>query len=63
MYEQDSREVLANLSSDEELGRSASRLSLDETVATMGFVVGKVAQATRQWAFRSPSGSYPGQCR
>ncbi|KLO33426.1 maleylpyruvate isomerase family mycothiol-dependent enzyme [Mycobacterium haemophilum] len=45
MHEQDIREALARPSSDGELAGPASQLSLDEIAATMGFVVGKLAQA------------------
>ncbi len=45
MHEQDIRMALQRPSSDEELGGPASRLSLDEVEATIGFVVGKLAKA------------------
>jgi uncharacterized protein (TIGR03083 family) len=45
MHEQDIRMALQRPSSDEELTGPASRLSLDEVAATMGFVVGKLAGA------------------
>lgn len=45
MHEQDIREAVARPPSDDELDGPASRLSLDEIAATMGFVVGKLAQA------------------
>ena len=45
MHEQDIRVALQRPSSDAELDVSASRLSLDEIAATMGFVVGKLAKA------------------
>jgi uncharacterized protein (TIGR03083 family) len=45
MHEQDMRDALARPSSDDELGGSASQLSLDEIAATMGYVVGKRGKA------------------
>ena len=45
MHEQDIRMALRRPSSDAELAGPASRLSLDEVAATLGFVVGKLAQA------------------
>ncbi len=45
MHEQDIRVALRRPSSDDELDSAASRLSLDEIAATMGFVVGKLAKA------------------
>jgi uncharacterized protein (TIGR03083 family) len=45
MHEQDIRVALQRPSSDAELEGPASRLSLDEVAATLGFVVGKLAQA------------------
>ena len=45
MHEQDIRVALQRPSSDDELDGAASRLSLDEIAATMGFVVGKLAKA------------------
>jgi uncharacterized protein (TIGR03083 family) len=45
MHEQDIRMAIGRPSSDAELEGSASRLSLDEVAATLGFVVGKLAQA------------------
>ncbi|MCV7103904.1 maleylpyruvate isomerase family mycothiol-dependent enzyme [Mycobacterium palustre] len=45
MHEQDVRDALARPSSDDELDGNASRLSLDEIAATMGYVVGKRAKA------------------
>ena len=45
MHEQDIRMALQRPSSDDELDGPASRLSLDEIAATMGFVVGKLAKA------------------
>jgi uncharacterized protein (TIGR03083 family) len=45
MHEQDIRMALQRPSSDDELGGRASLLSLDEIAATMGFVVGKLAEA------------------
>ena len=45
MHEQDIRMALQRPSSDDELVGTASRLSLDEVAATMGFVVGKLAEA------------------
>ena len=45
MHEQDIRVALQRPSSDEELDVPASRLSLDEIAATMGFVVGKLGKA------------------
>ena len=45
MHEQDIRMALQRPSSDDELDGAASRLSLDEIAATMGFVVGKLAKA------------------
>jgi uncharacterized protein (TIGR03083 family) len=45
MHEQDMRMALQQPSSDAELEGSASQLSLDEIASTMGFVVGKLAQA------------------
>lgn len=44
MHEQDIRVALQRPSSDDELDGAASRLSLDEIAATMGFVVGKLAK-------------------
>jgi uncharacterized protein (TIGR03083 family) len=45
MHEQDIREALSRPSSDADLDGPASRLSLDEIAATMGYVVGKLAKA------------------
>jgi uncharacterized protein (TIGR03083 family) len=45
MHEQDIRLALQQPSSDDELAGAASKLSLDEVAATMGFVVGKLAKA------------------
>jgi uncharacterized protein (TIGR03083 family) len=45
MHEQDIRMATGRPSSDAELEGSASRLSLDEIAATLGFVVGKLAKA------------------
>ena len=45
MHEQDIRMALQRPSSDDELAGPASQLSLDEVAATMGFVVGKLAEA------------------
>jgi hypothetical protein len=45
MHEQDIRVALQRPSSDQEIDVPASRLSLDEIAATMGFVVGKLAKA------------------
>ncbi len=45
MHEQDIRMALQRPSSDDELDGPASRLSLDEIAATMGFVVGKLGKA------------------
>jgi uncharacterized protein (TIGR03083 family) len=45
MHEQDIRMALQRPSSDAELDGPASQLSLDEIASTMGFVVGKLAQA------------------
>jgi uncharacterized protein (TIGR03083 family) len=45
MHEQDIRIALQRPPSDDELAGPASRLSLDEVAATMGFVVGKLAKA------------------
>jgi uncharacterized protein (TIGR03083 family) len=45
MHEQDIRMALQRPSSDDELAGPASQLSLDEIAATMGFVVGKLAEA------------------
>jgi uncharacterized protein (TIGR03083 family) len=45
MHEQDVRMAIGRPSSDAELEGSASRLSLDEVAATLGFVVGKLAKA------------------
>ena len=45
MHEQDIRMALQRPSSDDELGGRASLLGLDEIAATMGFVVGKLAEA------------------
>ncbi|BBZ45283.1 maleylpyruvate isomerase family mycothiol-dependent enzyme [Mycobacterium parmense] len=45
MHEQDIREALARPSTDEQLDTAATRLSLDEIAATMGYVVGKKAKA------------------
>jgi len=45
MHEQDIRMALEKPSTDAELDVPASRLSLDEIGATMGFVVGKLAKA------------------
>jgi uncharacterized protein (TIGR03083 family) len=45
MHEQDIRMALQRPSSYDELDGPASRLSLDEIAATMGFVVGKLAKA------------------
>ena len=44
MHEQDIRMAIGRPSSDAELEGSASRLSLDEVAATLGFVVGKLAK-------------------
>ena len=45
MHEQDIRLALRRPSSDAELKGAATRLSLDEIAATLGFVVGKLAKA------------------
>lgn len=45
MHEQDIRVAIEQPSSDDELSGVAARLSLDEIAATLGFVVGKLAQA------------------
>ena len=45
MHEQDIRAGLQRPSSDDELEGPASQLSLDEVATSMGFVVGKLAQA------------------
>ncbi len=45
MHEQDIRMAIGRPSSDAELAGSASRLSLGEVAATLGFVVGKLAKA------------------
>jgi uncharacterized protein (TIGR03083 family) len=45
MHGQDIRMALQRPSSDDELAGPASQLSLDEIAATMGFVVGKLAEA------------------
>ncbi|BBX97763.1 maleylpyruvate isomerase family mycothiol-dependent enzyme [Mycobacterium lacus] len=45
MHEQDIREALQRPSSDDELDAPAAQLALDEIAATMGFVVGKLAEA------------------
>ncbi len=45
MHEQDIREALRRPSSDDELQGPASQLALDEIAGTMGYVVGKLAQA------------------
>ncbi|MCV7408329.1 hypothetical protein AWC05_04735 [Mycobacterium florentinum] len=45
MHEQDIRLAIQRPSSDAELEGAASRLSLDEVAATLGFVVGKLAKA------------------
>ncbi len=45
MHEQDIRVALQRPSSDDELEGPASQLSLDEVATSMGFVVGKLAQA------------------
>ncbi len=45
MHEQDIRAAVQRPSSDDELDGPASRLSLDEVAATMGFVVGKLGKA------------------
>jgi uncharacterized protein (TIGR03083 family) len=45
MHEQDIREALALPSSDTELDTPKARLALDEMVASMGFVVGKLGKA------------------
>ena len=45
MHEQDIRMALQRPSTDDELTGPASQLSLDEIAATMGFVVGKLAEA------------------
>jgi uncharacterized protein (TIGR03083 family) len=45
MHEQDIRMALQRPSSDDELAGRAAQLSLDEIVATMGFVVGKRGKA------------------
>lgn len=45
MHEQDIRVAIGRPSSDDELSGDAARLSLDEIAATLGFVVGKLAQA------------------
>lgn len=45
MHAQDIRVAVQQPSSDDELTGPASRLSLDEVAATMGFVVGKLAKA------------------
>jgi uncharacterized protein (TIGR03083 family) len=45
MHEQDIRDALTRPSSDTELEAPAARLALDEMVASMGFVVGKLGKA------------------
>ncbi len=45
MHEQDIRMAIQRPSTDAELEGAASRLSLDEVAATVGFVVGKLAKA------------------
>lgn len=45
MHEQDIRVAIARPSTDAELEGAASRLSLDEVTASLGFVVGKLAKA------------------
>lgn len=45
MHGQDIRVAIEQPSSDDELSGVAARLSLDEIAATLGFVVGKLAQA------------------
>jgi uncharacterized protein (TIGR03083 family) len=45
MHEQDAREALLRPSSDDELDGTVSQLALDEIAATMGYVVGKRAEA------------------
>lgn len=45
MHEQDIRVAIQRPSPDAELEGAASRLSLDEVAATLGFVVGKLAKA------------------
>ncbi|MEE3062885.1 MAG: maleylpyruvate isomerase family mycothiol-dependent enzyme [Actinomycetota bacterium] len=45
MHEQDIRVAIQRPSSDAELAGAATRLSLDEVAATLGFVVGKLAKA------------------
>ena len=45
MHEQDIREALERPSSDDDLDTAAARLALDEMVASMGFVVGKLGKA------------------
>jgi uncharacterized protein (TIGR03083 family) len=45
MHEQDIREALRRPSPDDDLDGPASQLALDEIAATMGFVVGKLANA------------------
>jgi uncharacterized protein (TIGR03083 family) len=45
MHEQDMREALSRPSSDDELDGTPSQLALDEVVATMGYVVGRLAKA------------------
>jgi uncharacterized protein (TIGR03083 family) len=45
MHEQDIRMALERPSSDDEVAGRPSQLSLDEIAATMGFVVGKLAEA------------------
>ena len=45
MHEQDIRMALQRPSTDDELVGTAAQLSLDEVAATMGFVVGKLAEA------------------
>ncbi|MEE6134738.1 maleylpyruvate isomerase family mycothiol-dependent enzyme [Mycobacterium sp. 050128] len=45
IHEQDIRVAIQRPSSDAELEGAASRLSLDEVAATLGFVVGKLAKA------------------
>ncbi|MEE6176147.1 maleylpyruvate isomerase family mycothiol-dependent enzyme [Mycobacterium sp. 050134] len=45
MHEQDIREALGRPSADDELGGPAGRLSLDEIVSTIGYVVGKRGKA------------------
>ncbi|MBX9641544.1 MAG: maleylpyruvate isomerase family mycothiol-dependent enzyme, partial [Mycobacteriaceae bacterium] len=45
MHEQDIREALSRPPTDDQLDGPASRLALDEISATIGFVVGKLAQA------------------